>query len=355
MCWLGVHNFVCPVRDEHGGGITLIGGEFRVQERMAEARDQLEAFLETLPPVQRQALIDAWFQIPEISESDILGYVMREIKSVGRRYLSALKQRSEFRYSADLVTHDVVIALQALIAEVEVLKIEMKDAFGIGRAWENRFEKLIDMCEDHYAYLESSLDLDRPKYLYESLTKLVYECVDSYISKAKRQAIDFRVDMEQITDEGGEHKVLSVRMDRIALRKALMNVFDNAVKYSFRGTAKKTRWIDVVGRLYEAKGRKGYTVAVSNYGIGIEKDELGLVFDPGYQGKLRLDEERSGYGMGLHFVKKCVERHGGKVLITSEPQPGEAWLTTVYLWLPIHGPRALNAEVENGVHSLDRG
>lgn len=341
ICWLGVHNAVCPVKDEHGGSVTLIGGEFRVRERKAEAEEQLEWFLGTIPLEQRETFREAWRQIPEVSEEEVLGYKMRELELAGRSYLHALTQLTDFRYEADLATHDVVIALQALIGEIEVLKIELKDAFGIGKKWERRFEELIRMCKEHHTYLETRLDLDKPKYAYESINKLLYECVDSYLSKAKARGINFRVDLEREVDEEGKHKVLAVRMDRVALRQALRNVLDNAVKYSFAGTADHPRWVKVIGQLRTEQGVPGYIIAVSNLGIGIEEDELELVFEPGYQGRRRLEESRPGAGMGLTFVKECVERHGGGVAIRSQPQQRTGWLTTLYIWLPLHGPTDL--------------
>lgn len=179
-------------------------------------------------------------------------------------------------------------------------------------------------------------DLDRGEIA--SINKLIHECVDSYLPKAKARGINFEVDLERVVYEEGKPEALTIRMDRISLRQALLNVLDNAVKYSFDGTADHPRWVKVVGQLRKEQRVPGYIIAVSNLGIGIEKGELELVFEPGYQGKRRLDEDRSGYGMGLTFVKECVERHGGGVAIHSQPQQRTGWLTTLYIWLPIHGP-----------------
>ena len=129
-------------------------------------------------------------------------------------------------------------------------------------------------------------------------------------------------------------------MDRASLRQALRNVLDNAIKYSFSGTADSSRWIEVVGRLEKVRGVPGYNIVVKNLGIGIEEDELELVFEPDYQGRRQLHEDRSGYGMGLTFVKECVEKHGGSVAIQSWPQQRTAWLTTLSIWLPLSGPTA---------------
>jgi signal transduction histidine kinase len=340
ICWVGIHNLVCPVEDEHGGRVTLIGGEFRVCNRRAEAQRRLQQFLEDTPPDQRRAFQDAWGQVPEVTEAEALSYRMRELELAGRSYLHALKQLSDFRYKADLATHDVAIALQALIGEIEVLKIELKEAFGIGKKWQNRFETLIRMCNDHYASLERRLELDKSKYAYGSISKLLYECVDRYRAKAKRRWIELRVDLEQLTDEAGEHEVLSIRMDRVALKKAFLNILDNAVKYSFDGTPDRPRWIGILGRLQTVRGVPGYSIVVRNLGVGIEQDELELVFEAGYQGRRRLEEHRKrpGYGMGLTAAQECVEAHGGTVDIQSSPQRRTGWLTTLTLWLPLHGP-----------------
>jgi hypothetical protein len=260
ICWLGVHNAVCPVKDEYGRCVTLIGGEFRVREGKAEAEERLEQFLKDIPPERRETFREAWSQIPEVSEEEVFGYIMREFELAGRIYLHVLKQRRDFRYSADLAAHDVAIALQALIGEIEVLKIELKDTFGIGRKWERRFEELIQMCEEHHEYLETGLKLDKPQYAYESINKLIYECVDSYLLKAKSRGIEFQVDLERAVDEEGEYRVLAVRMDRTSLRQALRNALDNAVKYSFSGTADRPRWIEVVGWLETARGAPGYLI-----------------------------------------------------------------------------------------------
>ena len=46
---------------------------------------------------------------------------------------------------------------------------------------------------------------------------------------------------------------------------------------------------------------------------------------------------RPGFGVGLSFVKECVELHGGTISIESQKQ-GYAWFTTLSIWLPLFGP-----------------
>ena len=133
-------------------------------------------------------------------------------------------------------------------------------------------------------------------------------------------------------------------MDRPNLKQALTNVIDNAVKYSFSGAADYPRHVDIVGWLQKVQGTPGYSIEIRNLGVGIEEDELKIVFEPTYQGRRRLDESRTGYGIGLTFVKECVEKHGGSINLSSKPQERTGWLTAVHIWLPLRGPTDQDAK-----------
>jgi signal transduction histidine kinase len=247
-----------------------------------------------------------------------------------------------------LTAHDVVIALQVVIAEIEVLKIEMKKAFGIGQKWEDRFENLISACEGHNWYLKARLELDKPHYEEESISKLIYEVVDLYSPKAKERGIEIFLDLEQLKAETGKHKVLTIRMNRDALKNAFSNALDNAIKYSFEGTASNPRWVEIVGKLKKVKRVLGYNIAISNLGVGIEEDEIEAVFRPGYQGRQRLYTGHAGFGMGLTILREYVEKHGGQVKINSISQTRSAWLTTLDIWLPLHSPVGRSKESSDG-------
>lgn len=70
---------------------------------------------------------------------------------------------------------------------------------------------------------------------------------------------------------------------------------------------------------------EGITVAVSDTGIGIAADQLGRIFEPGFTTK----GARVGMGLGLPIVRRTIERHGGRLEVTSVP--GEGTTFTVHL------------------------
>jgi len=104
--------------------------------------------------------------------------------------------------------------------------------------------------------------------------------------------------------------------DRTALVQAVTNLIDNAVKYS--GESR---------RISVKAWREGQViiVAVRDSGIGIDKKDLGRVFERFYRGGDALTRAVKGSGLGLTLVKEIVEAHGGKVFVESEPGIGSVF------------------------------
>jgi two-component system, OmpR family, phosphate regulon sensor histidine kinase PhoR len=107
-----------------------------------------------------------------------------------------------------------------------------------------------------------------------------------------------------------------VRADRAALGDALLNLLQNAYKYT--GPDKR---IEVSARSV------GETVllTVSDNGPGIAGAEQKRIFDKFYRAKDPLDRTIEGSGLGLSMVKHIVKAHGGRVTVASQPGHGAAF------------------------------
>lgn len=88
------------------------------------------------------------------------------------------------------------------------------------------------------------------------------------------------------------------------LFRVLLNVLDNAVKYSPRG--------GTIAVLLQREGGKA-KLEVSNTGVRIAEEDLPHIFEPYYRG--RGAGKNKGTGLGLAIVKRIVEAHGGEVRI----------------------------------------
>jgi two-component system phosphate regulon sensor histidine kinase PhoR len=119
---------------------------------------------------------------------------------------------------------------------------------------------------------------------------------------------------------------VSADLDR--LTQILINLLDNAVKYSPTGGSVQVRAAALPGRRVE--------VAVADAGIGIPPADLPRVTERFYRVDKARSRELGGTGLGLAIVKHLVLAHGGDLRIESEPGKG----TTVRFTLPAAGPAA---------------
>ena len=130
----------------------------------------------------------------------------------------------------------------------------------------------------------------------------------------------------------------TIEMSLFDLTIAFKNIIHNAIKYSFRPPAgfDKQRYIKVLGSWDNDK--QYYLVSVQNYGVGITQEEIDkrLIFQSFYRGLKSSDRRRTGAGFGLTHARQVIEdMHNGKIFVKSEPQGGEAYLTTFTVRMPI--------------------
>jgi signal transduction histidine kinase len=105
--------------------------------------------------------------------------------------------------------------------------------------------------------------------------------------------------------------------DRDAIKRAIANLLDNAVRHAPPGSRIQ---------LVSTRERDWVSVAVRDEGPGLAPEEQARVFDRFW----RADRSRPGGGLGLAIVKQTVESHGGTVLLSSAPGAG----STFYVCLP---------------------
>src|SRR5439155_11941532 len=103
-------------------------------------------------------------------------------------------------------------------------------------------------------------------------------------------------------------------LDGLALRQALLNLLDNAIKHSPEGN---TVTVGVEWTGIDNGGRPCVLLWVEDHGAGIPAEEHEKIFDRFYRRGSELNRETQGIGIGLTIVKHIVEAHGGRVLVRS--------------------------------------
>jgi signal transduction histidine kinase len=120
----------------------------------------------------------------------------------------------------------------------------------------------------------------------------------------------------------GACEELTVIGDRHRLRQLLLNLSDNAIKYSQRKG---------MVTLSLRRAAESAEVAIANTGPGIPAETLPRVFDPFFRADASHSQTVEGCGLGLSIARWIVTAHGGTVQITSEPNR----LTTATVRLPL--------------------
>jgi two-component system, OmpR family, phosphate regulon sensor histidine kinase PhoR len=109
---------------------------------------------------------------------------------------------------------------------------------------------------------------------------------------------------------------LTIRADKEAFTEIMINLIDNAIKYS---DSKKL--IEIATGVADSFG----VIAIKDHGIGISKADLKHVFDKFYRVSSGNLAKSKGTGLGLTLVKQLVENQKGKITVTSELGKGSTF------------------------------
>jgi two-component system phosphate regulon sensor histidine kinase PhoR len=139
-----------------------------------------------------------------------------------------------------------------------------------------------------------------------------------------REAIDEALEaMERRFIESGARLTVDtpldlpkVRLDKEAMVMALMNLMENALKYT-----DEPKEITIRAQ----PSNRGIAITVTDNGIGIPKSEQKKIFASFYQADQKLSRKHEGCGLGLSIVNSIVKAHGGKVSVTSAPGKGSTF------------------------------
>jgi two-component system phosphate regulon sensor histidine kinase PhoR len=115
-----------------------------------------------------------------------------------------------------------------------------------------------------------------------------------------------------------DHQVFA---DQHHITNIINNIIDNAIKYSGDKPLIK---------ISSVNKSNGLSILISDNGIGIDKHQQKKIFDIFYRVPTGNIQDVRGYGIGLSYVKKLVEAHGGTITLESKLNKG----TTFNLYLP---------------------
>lgn len=120
--------------------------------------------------------------------------------------------------------------------------------------------------------------------------------------------ISFNGDDDEDMDEDFEEEKLMVIADKDSIMRVLINIIDNAIKFSYPNTT--------IGIKTWKADRKVY-VSIGNFGAGIDGTDLSNIFNRFYKTDKSRNKERSGAGLGLSMVKNILTLHKQSIWVES--------------------------------------
>ena len=113
--------------------------------------------------------------------------------------------------------------------------------------------------------------------------------------------------------------------DELAMKHALTNLMDNAVKYGLEGSD----WIGISAEAVPDSEPGAVEIRVADRGPGIPAAEQDHLFDAFFRGRRAVEDQIHGTGLGLNLVKSIIEAHGGTIRVSSGPNRGAEFIVRV--------------------------
>ena len=208
------------------------------------------------------------------------------------------------------LSHELKTPLTSIKGFVEVMKEEGKLKYI--DIIERNIDRMIQIVKD--IQMLSKLEYRKTKAQIESVDALdiLKDIEKLFHKKAEEKGLNLLMEVEE--------KPFYIKVDPYLFEEMLVNLVDNAIRYTDRGS--------VSVKIYRGKG--GFFVEVKDTGIGIPEKHIDRIFERFYVVDKSRSKRTGGTGLGLSIVKHIVLLHNGKIDVRSVPGEG----TTFTIFIP---------------------
>ena len=212
------------------------------------------------------------------------------------------KLKDEF---VSMVSHELRTPLTSIKAYAETL-LDMAEEDSV----EQNFLSIINEESDRLNRLIndildlSKIEAGKMEFIYEKND--INEVVEKAVKNMKSYAETKNIKIEHLLD----YKMEKILFDKDRILQVLLNLINNAIKFSFDGDT-------LVLRTSETD--KDYiSIEVEDHGTGIDKENAEVIFEKFKQIQNVLTRDVGGTGLGLPICKRIIEEHYGKIWVESE-------------------------------------
>lgn len=235
----------------------------------------------------------SWKRI--LDELDSLGSYVDMIRSQAHR------EKEETKSLVTDLSHQLKTPVAALSSCFDILKnpdLSEKERM----EFQDRMEQQLHSLEQLIAALVNISRMETGMIELQPEKGRIFDTILDAVNRIwiKAQQKDIEIQMEA----GDEIEDLRIRHDRKWLSEALINILDNAVKYSPPGTMVTLRAFRMTSFL---------RIEIQDQGIGIPKEIYHKVFQRFFRGKQPEVQNAEGAGVGLYLARRIIEGHHGTI------------------------------------------
>jgi signal transduction histidine kinase len=218
------------------------------------------------------------------------------------------------QFTAD-ASHELRSPLSVIQASVEVMRnhperIHPKDAKKLASI-ASATTQMSHLAQDllFLARAEADVSIPAREWLPVPLHKVVQHLVELFDAIAQEKQIALKY-------ESATTVAVSVMGDEAQLTRLISNLLENALQYTPAGG-------QVVVAL--TKHNRSALISVKDTGIGIDREQLAFIFDRFWRADKARSRREGGTGLGLAISQTIAHRHGGKIIVTSQPGKGSCF------------------------------